>query len=299
MVAAVMSLVLVSAAAHADPAPPAPKGPCFSTCDDQPTTVVAEGPKFGITQHRKPSDHVPGRGTVAKHDVDGKQVWTTTEEYITPICSMNGLHGADAMCMAAATYCQDGRVGFWVWHQVTTHTRDAQGNETTEVGSWIQEEGAFCLGADDPGVPTIGKVISRVQDLFLNNDVGILPLAVRAEPAPKTLVNMPTRFSGGTGDVVDIPVATPWANVVIHAKPLRWRWTFGDGTPTVVTTVPTVEHTYLHPGVLTTVHVDVEWGGTFSVVGDPTAYPVVGTAMVPGTDITVDVREARSELVSH
>lgn len=241
---------------------------------------------------------MPGRGTASDGEAPGKTTWTQTEEYITPMCSLNGLHGADDMCMAAVTYCQDGRVGFWVWHRVTTFTRDAKGNGTKVVGSWKQEDGAYCLGADDPGVPTIGKVISRVQDLFLQNDVGILPVAVKAAPAPKTLVNLATRFSGGTGAVVDLPVATPWGNVVIHAKPLRWRWQFGDGTPTLVTSVPDVTHVYRRPGVLTGVRVDVEWGGTFSVAGDPTAYPIVGTAMVPGTSVTVDVREARSQLVS-
>jgi hypothetical protein len=293
------SLPTVAVAAES-PAPTPPGGDnCIGVCPGTGTVVTGAGEGFGIKQHRKPSEHVPGRGDLAKHVVNGKQVWTTTEEYITPMCSYNGLHGADVMCMEAATYCQDGRVGFWVWHQVTTHTRDEQGNETTEVGSWKQEDGAFCLGADDPGVPTIGKVISQVQDLFLQNDIGILPLAVKAAPAPKTLVNMETRFSAGSGDVVDIAVPTAWANVVIHAKPVRWRWTFGDATAPQVTTVPTVTHIYRHPGVLSNVHVDVEWGGTFSIVGDPTAYPIVGTAMVPGTNITVDVREARSELVSH
>lgn len=263
--------------------------------------MVAHGDTFGIKQHqhRAPSDPVPNRGDLAKHVVNGKQVWTTTDEYITPMCSFNGLHGADVMCMEAATYCQDGRVAFWVWHQVTTYTRDDQGNETKKVASWKQEEGPFCLGADDPGVPTIGKVTSQVQDMFLNNDVGILPLAVKAAPAPKTLVNLETRFSAGDGAVVDIAVPTRWADVVIHAKPQQWRWTFGDGTPAVVTTVPTVTHVYRHPGVLADVHVDVEWGGTFNVAADPTAYPIVGTAIVPGTNTTVDVREARTQLVSH
>jgi hypothetical protein len=201
--------------------------------------------------------------------------------------------------MAAATYCQDGRVGFWIWHRVTTFTRDAHGNVTHVVGSWHQEAGAFCLGDDDPEVPSIGKVVSQVQDVFLHNDIGILPVAVTAAPAPKTLVNLETRFTGGSGAVVDIAVPTRWADVVIHAKPLRWRWHFGDGTPPIVTRVPDVTHIYRHPAVLTDVHVDVEWGGTFSVAGDPTAYPIVGTALVPGTNVTVDVREARSELVSH
>jgi hypothetical protein len=294
--AAALALSATSPAFAEAPSPP-PKI-CDIACGSDDTTVAAHGEQFGITQHRKPSDHVPGRGKASDGEAPGRATWTTTEEYITPMCSMNGLHGADAMCMAAATYCLDGRVGFWVWHQVTTYTRDATGNVTRVVGSWTQEDGAYCLGADDPGVPTIGKVISQVQDLFLHNDVGILPIAVTAAPAPRTLVNLETRFTAGTGDVVDVAVPTRWANVVIHAKPLRWRWTFGDGTPTVVTTVPTAAHTYRHPALLTAVHVDVEWGGTFTVAGDPTAYPVVGTALVPGTNVTVDVREARSELVS-
>jgi hypothetical protein len=269
---------------------------CDIACASDDTTVEAHGESFGVEQHRKASDHVPGRGSAADGDAPGKVTWTHTEEYITPMCSMNGLNGADAMCMAAVTYCQDGRVGFWVWHRLTTYTRGADGTVTTVVGGWHQEEGAYCLGADDPGVPAIGKVVSYVQDSF--STLGIAPASVKAAPAPRTLVNIETRLSAGDGAVVDVPAATPWAQVIIHAKPLRWRWHFGDGTPPQITSVPDVTHVYKHPAVLTAVHVDVEWGGTFSVVGDPAAYPIVGTALVPGQNTTVDVREARSQLVS-
>ena len=290
-------VIAVSAMPAAAGGPSAATDPnCITDCNTDNTTVTAEGDHFGVKQTRAPSDRVPGRGDLGTRVVNGKQVWTKTAEYITPMCSANGLHGADAMCMAAATYCQDGRVGFWVWHQVTTFTKDGDGPVTKDVGSWEQEDGAYCLGADDPGVPTIGKVVSWVQDNF--STVGIAPAAVKAAPAPRTLVNIETRLSAGDGATVDIPAATPWAQVIIHAKPLRYRWYFGDGTPTLTTTTPDVAHVYKRAGVLGNVRVDVEWGGTFSLVGDATAYPIAGTAVVAGQSITVDVREARSELVS-
>lgn len=270
---------------------------CGRTCGSDETTVTAGGTDFDVHQQRHPSDPVPGRGDVKDDYRDGKTTWTHVEEYVTPMCSMNGLHGADAMCMAAATYCQDGRVGFWIWHQVTTYTRDTDGTVTTDVGPWKQEYGAFCLGADDPGVPTIGKVVSWVQDNLSN--VGIVPATVIAAPAPRTLVNLETRLSAGSADVVDIPASTPWAQVVIHAKPLHWRWTYGDGTRSPLLSTPDTTHVYrearLHKGVM----VEVEWGGTFSVAGDPTPYPIVGTAVVPSAPIMLDVREARAQLVSH
>jgi hypothetical protein len=272
---------------------------CVFACDR--VVVNAVDDHFNVKQerkHRGPSDPVPNRGKLTDGESAEKQTWTHTDEYITPYCSGNGLHGGDAMCMAAATYCQDGRVGFWVWHQVTTFTRDPAPAKTVskKVGSWTQEDGIFCLGADDPGVPTIGKVVSWVQDHF--EDLAILPATVKAAPAPRTLVNIETRLSAGSAAVVDIPASTPWANVVVHAKPLRWRWHYGDGTVSPALTTPDTTHVYrearLHDGV----YVEVEWGGTFTVVGGTEAYPIVGTAVVRSEDVTLDVREARSQLVS-
>jgi hypothetical protein len=111
-------------------------------------------------------------------------------------------------------------------------------------------------------------------------------------------VNIETKLSAGSDAVVDIPASTPWAQVVIHAKPLHWRWTYGDGTQSPLLSVPDTTNIY-RLARLHTVHVDVEWGGTFSIAGDPTAYPIVGTAIVRSPDATLDVRQARSQLVSH
>lgn len=286
----VLASSVASWAADADPVP------CGYSCDRP--TVEAVDDHFGIKQRRHASDHVPHRGNPADGESAEKQTWTRTDERITPYCSGNGLHGGDTMCMAAATYCQDGRVGFWVWHQVTTFTRDPAPATTitTSVGPWAQEEGVFCLGADDTGVPTIGKVVSWIQDHF--QDLAIPPATVQAAPTPRTLVNIETRLSAGSAAVVDIPASTPWANVVVHAKPLRWRWYFGDDTAAPAMTSPDTTHIYraarLHKGV----HVEVEWGGTFTLVGGTEAYPIVGTAVVRSEDVTLDVREARSQLVS-
>jgi hypothetical protein len=293
--AALIAMVLAWPAlpALADGSDPGPR--CSYSCDR--ATVDAQDDHFGIHEARHPSDHVPGRGSVLDGRAPGKLTWFETDEYATPICSTNGLNGGDAMCMAAATYCRDGRVAFWVWHQITTYTLTPPATEPTKVvGPWHEEQGVFCLGADDPKVPTIGKVTSWVQDHF--DTLGITPAGVTAAPAPRTLVNIETRLSAGSAAVVDIPAATPWSQVVIHAKPLRWRWFFGDGTQSPPQSSPDITHVYKEAGLQRGVHVEVEWGGTFSVAGDATAYPIAGTALVRSADITLDVRQARSELVS-
>ena len=297
LIGAVLSLIVVTALPAAADSGGANSPACTFECGQDAASVTATDDHFGVAQQRHPSDVVPGRGAASDGPAPGKRTWTQTEEYLTPACSFNGLHGADVMCMHAATYCQDGRIAFWVWHQVTTFTVTPPNPAPVKVvGPWLQEHGTFCLGADDPGVPTVGKVVSWVQDHF--STIGILPAGVSAAPAPRTLVNIETRLSAGTAAVRDLPTATPWTTVTIHAKPLRWRWTFGDGSPQLVTTTPDTTHVYRRAGKVGGVTVEVEWGGTFTLPGDPTAYPIVGTALVPGAAITVEVREARSELVS-
>src|SRR5690242_11347670 len=115
LAAAISSLLIAmtSIPALATDSPTSQDPNCLSNCNTDTATVEAHGEKFGITQHRAASDKVPGRGRVTDGEAPGKTTWTHTEEFITPMCSMNGLHGADAMCMGAATYCQDGRVAFW------------------------------------------------------------------------------------------------------------------------------------------------------------------------------------------
>lgn len=274
-----------------------PSSNCLSDCNTNARTVVeAQGDRFGIEEQRRPSDRVPGRGAPSDGEAPGRTTWTSVAEHITPTCSTNGLLGGDGMCMGALTYCGDGRVGYWVWHRLTTYTRGPDGTVTEQIGPWRQEDGAYCLGGDDPQLPTIGKVLSWVQDHF--SSLGIAPAGVTAAPAPRTLVNIETRLSAGSAAPVDIAARTPWSAVTVHAKPLRWRWTFGDGTQSPPMPTPDITHVYRQARLHLGVRVEVEWGGTFSVAGDPASYPIIGTALVRSADTTVDVRQARSELVS-
>ena len=53
---------------------------------------------------------------------------------------------------------------FWIWHQTVSVAVGPP--EVVTEGEWHQEAGSFCLGPDDPGVPSIVAVLARAQDLF-------------------------------------------------------------------------------------------------------------------------------------
>lgn len=252
-----------------------------------------------VVYERGKSQVVPGRGRAEDGPGPGKTSWVTVAEEMAPTCYTNGRGNPDALCAPAVSSCPDGQIRFWVWHQVTTWTRDAAGVVTSVVGPWVQEQGAYCLGADDPGVPTIARVLDEVRSSFTS-----LPLRVqapRADPAPTTLVNVQTAFSAGSAheQVFDLaPLGTP---VRVTARPVRWTWTWGDGgresfdrpgTPRE----PDVTHTYLRAADVRA-NVVVEWRGTFTVGSDPTSYAISTPAFVRSAPIPVRVREARSELV--
>ncbi len=252
-----------------------------------------------VTYARGVSERVPGRGRVEDGPAPGKVSWTTVEEDMAPTCPANGRGNALVLCATAVDTCPDGLVRFWAWHRTTTWTRDANGDVTSLVGPWAQENGSFCLGADDPGVPTIARVLDQVRSQFTS-----LPLRVpgpRADPAPTTLVNTETAFSAGSGDPQGFDPVLLGTAVHVTARPVRWRWTWGDGTSDDVDRPgtpkqPDVTHTYRRAGDVR-VSVVVEWRGTFSVGNDPTQYAIQTPAFVRSAPIVVQVREARSQLV--
>ena len=89
--------------------------------------------------------------------------------------------------------------------------------------------------------------------------------------------------------------------VHVTAKPVRWTWTWGDGTTTSfdrpgIPKQPDVTHEYTRAGDRT-VSVVVEWRGTFRVGSDPTEYTITTPAFVTSAPMTVRVRTARSQLV--
>jgi hypothetical protein len=90
--------------------------------------------------------------------------------------------------------------------------------------------------------------------------------------------------------------------VTITAKPTRWDWSFGDGSTLTTTTPgtpkrPDVAHEYVQAGEMES-SVRVTWTGTFTLEGSAEVYEIQSPAYVQGPPTVVDVREARSELVS-
>jgi hypothetical protein len=247
------------------------------------------------------NDAVPNRGTPATHgDAPGRREWKTVEERAALTCTGNGLDRNDSVCAAALSTCPgDDQLRYWIWHRETQYVRDDGGNVVSTQGQWFQEPGSFCLGPDDPGVPTIGQVIAQVQTGFRNLP---LPVAgVQVDPAPISLVNVPTAFYAGGAQSATFTPTILGTTVTITARPTSWTWTWGDGTSETTSSPgvpkrPVVSHLYPQArdyvaGVVTT------WTGTFTVAGSSEVFPIRTPAVVQSAPVTVQVREARTQLV--
>jgi hypothetical protein len=220
---------------------------------------------------------------------------------MAPTCYGNDRGYAEALCGAAVNTCPDGLVRFWVWHRVLEYTK-ANGVTTHAVKTpWYQEQGTFCLGADDPKVPTIARVIDQVRRDF--EHLPLIPAQVRSDPGPTTVVNIETAFSAGSMEPQTFAPVLLGVTVHVTAKPVEWRWTWGDGQTTTTTTPgvpkqPVVAHTYTRVADAA-VSVVVKYTGTFSIGADPTQYAIATPAFSPPrAPSVVRVREARSQLVS-
>lgn len=155
------------------------------------------------------------------------------------------------------------------------------------------------LGPDDPGVPTIGQVIAQVQAEFRNLP---LPMAgVQVAPAPTSLVNIPTAFFAGGQQAATFTPTILGTTVTINATPSAWAWTWGDGTTQTTSTPgvpkrPVVAHEYRQARDYT-VSVATTWTGSFSVAGSDEVFPIRAPAVVQSAPVTVQVREALTQLV--
>lgn len=275
-----------------------PSSACFP-CEPPATASAGDG-GFDVYRSGR-SDHVDGRGDASQGYAAGKTTWTVVREAAAPTCQGNDRLSASALCPAAVTSCPAGQMRFWIWHQTVEYATVPGGSTTSRVTRpWRLEARSYCLAADDPGVPTIAKVVDRIQRGFAH-----LPLrrdGLRSDPGPVTLVNFDTAFSAGTAAKQSFDPVLLGTPVHVDATPTRWHWTWGDGTSEVTATPgvpnrPVLTHRYTHAADVT-VTVVVEWRGTFRLPGDPTTYPITASALVRPQSMSLRVRTARSELVS-
>lgn len=291
---AAMTLLAVTHVGGAQAASP-PSPDCI-TCS--PSVAGTASGSVDLSAARGVSQQVPGRGDPATNGpAPGRNEYDRVEEAVAPACAGNTRESTD-ICAAATLSCPtEDQTRYWIWHR---RTRVVVAPPSETVGPWIQEPGSFCLGPDDPGVPTIGRVIAQVRTDFQS-----LPLptfAVRTDPAPQTLVNVPTAFSAGSAEPATFTPTILGTQVTITARPTRWEWTFGDGATLTTTTPgtpqrPDIAHEYRRAGRLTS-SVRVMWTGTFTLEGSSEVYEIQSPAFVQGAPTVVDVREARTELVS-
>lgn len=121
-------------------------------------------------------------------------------------------------------------------------------------------------------------------------------------PGGKTLVNLETNFYTENVSVTSIPVRLQGVGVVVSARPIAYRWHFGDGT-SATTTSPgapypdlDVAHVYDETDKVA-VSVDTQYGdASFTVDGGP-PQAIPSTIWISGADTDLRILEAVPQLV--
>ena len=162
--------------------------------------------------------------------------------------------------------------------------------------------GTACLTADEEakiGDPPPIRVL--VLKAFENLDWPASELVVQP-PDGRTLVNLDTNFYTTNTDVTDISVTLVQSDVVVSARPIAYKWHFGDGSA-VTTTSPgapypdlDVSHVYEQTDEVA-VSVDTQYGDASFTVGGGAPEQIPSTIWVTGAQSDLTIVEALPQLV--
>lgn len=162
--------------------------------------------------------------------------------------------------------------------------------------------GTACLSAGEAdAVDDPPPVRALVIEAFSRLDWPASPLVVQP-PGGRTLVNFDTNFYTTNTKPTDISVTLVESDVVVTARPVGYRWNFGDGA-SVTTATPgapypslDVTHSYDETEAVV-VSVDTQYGDASFTVDDRPPERIASTVWVDGTTQDLEVLEARPELV--
>jgi hypothetical protein len=238
---------------------------------------------------------VPGQSLAADTDVswtdDGVGVWHFDSDHkvwvdspgaleedpniykFEYLCLDDGRNNFDVSCLNAAVECTDGENGRPVrWYSALKAFR---------VPVWSQIRPDRCVYTEDPS-DVLGRIAAQIQSKFEQLPVKAGNSVV--QPSPHTLRGAETNFYAEASEQ-SFSVNMLGQSVAIVAKPVQYRWDYGDGTslgPTTTMGGPLPQdrwgektrtsHAYAATGdfnvVLTTY-----FQGTYSVNGGP-ALPI-------------------------
>jgi hypothetical protein len=216
-----------------------------------------------------------------------------------PACEGNWPDSPDSLgtlCPRAIQMCagtpDSTDLGFWVF------TAPAGGGPRTQ-DSWTATGEFACRGAADDDEP------AAVEPVVTAEDFRRLPLPAAEinvqPPNRRTLISIPTNLYADAAPVV-LPTTILGQPVRVRATPMRFRWTYGDGTA-LTTADPgapypdlRTAHTYRRPGT-PTLGLTTTYSGEYSVAGGAWL-PIDGLATVNSPSTRLTVLAARNELVA-
>jgi hypothetical protein len=177
-----------------------------------------------------------------------------------------------------------------------------EGNEYVPIGDW-SALGTECITFDPDDPPTDVASPRITWQMVLNEirRVGLPALAIRVQPADRTLVNFETIFYTEP-EPFERRLTLLGQRVDVRATATTFAWSFGDGemleTATAGAPYPAkdVVHEYADADVTVAPKVDVTYTARFRVNGGPWQ-EIPQTVTIGGPPTSLDVLEATPVLV--